>query len=45
MAIFDKIGEDRIFPTLGTAVDGYLRASQITWHDPLDGPRRPHPED
>jgi high affinity sulfate transporter 1 len=33
--IFDQIGEDRVFPTLGTAVDGYLHASRVTWHDPL----------
>lgn len=39
--VYDQIGEGRIYPTLGTAVDGYLRASQVTWHDPLDESTRP----
>jgi high affinity sulfate transporter 1 len=43
--IFDDIGEDRVFPTLGTAVDGYLEATRVDWHDPLDGPRPPSPGD
>jgi high affinity sulfate transporter 1 len=43
--IYDQIGEGRFFPTLGTAVDAYLRASQITWHDPLDESTRPEPGD
>jgi high affinity sulfate transporter 1 len=31
--LYDRIGEDRFFPTLGTAIDGYLRATDSTWTD------------
>ena len=44
----DKIGEDRCYPTIGTAVDGYIASSGAEWVDweearlavaprPLDG--------
>jgi hypothetical protein len=29
----DAIGPDRFFPTVGTAVDGYLEATGTTWVD------------
>ena len=29
----ERIGTDRFFPTLGTAVDGYVRAAGIDWVD------------
>ena len=29
----DKIGEDRCYPTLGTAVDGYVAATRADWVD------------
>ena len=31
--LYDRIGDDRFFPTLGTAIDGYLRATDSTWTD------------
>ena len=34
--LYDRIGEDRFFPTLGTAIDGYLAASGVRWEDPTD---------
>ena len=37
--LYDRIGGDRFFPTLGTAIDGYLRATDSTW---IDGSER-HP--
>ena len=33
----ERVGEDRIFPTVGTAVTGYLRASGETWTDWEEG--------
>jgi MFS superfamily sulfate permease-like transporter len=30
---FDRIGEDRFFPTLGTAVDAYLESEDVEWVD------------
>lgn len=41
--LYDRIGDDRFFPTLGTAIDGYLAASGVRWEDPTDQVRRwPH---
>jgi high affinity sulfate transporter 1 len=37
--MYPTIGDGMFFPTLGTAVDGFLAASGITWTDPVDGPR------
>ena len=31
--LYDQIGEDRFFPTIGTAVNGYLRATGVAWVD------------
>jgi MFS superfamily sulfate permease-like transporter len=31
--ITDRISDERFFPTLGTAIDGYLRATGTTWVD------------
>jgi MFS superfamily sulfate permease-like transporter len=31
--LFDAVGEDRFFPTVGTAVDGYIEATGTTWVD------------
>jgi MFS superfamily sulfate permease-like transporter len=31
--LYDRIGKDRFFPTLGTAIDGYLHATDTTWTD------------
>jgi high affinity sulfate transporter 1 len=31
--LYDRIGADRFFPTLGTAVDAYVRGSGIDWVD------------
>jgi MFS superfamily sulfate permease-like transporter len=31
--LFDAVGPDRFFPTIGTAVDGYLAATGTTWVD------------
>jgi hypothetical protein len=31
--LFDRIGADAFFPTVGTAVDGYLEATGIEWVD------------
>jgi high affinity sulfate transporter 1 len=31
--LFDAIGPDHFFPTIGTAVDGYLAATGTTWVD------------
>jgi hypothetical protein len=35
----DRIGEHRFFPTMGTAVDGYVEATGVDWVDWED--RRP----
>ena len=34
--LYDRIGDERFFPTLGTAIDGYLAASGVPWEDPTD---------
>jgi hypothetical protein len=31
--LFDRIGDGRFFPTLGTAIDGYLAATGTEWVD------------
>lgn len=31
--LYDRIGADRFFPTLGTAVDAYVEASGVHWED------------
>jgi high affinity sulfate transporter 1 len=31
--LFDAVGPDRFYPTVGTAVDGYLAATGTTWVD------------
>ena len=31
--LYDRIGDDRFFPTTGTAIDGYLSATGTTWVD------------
>ncbi len=42
--LYDLIGDGMIFPTIGTAVDGYLTATNSEWVDPIDGPRKPRRE-
>ncbi len=32
--LFDRVGEDRFFPTLGTAIDAYLHHTGVEWDDP-----------
>ncbi len=31
--MYDEVGEDRFYPTVGTAVNGYLRATGVVWVD------------
>jgi MFS superfamily sulfate permease-like transporter len=31
--LYDQIGSEHFFPTVGTAVDGYLRATGLGWVD------------
>jgi hypothetical protein len=38
--LYDQVGDDRFFPTVGTAVDGYLRATGVEW---VDWEERPGP--
>ena len=38
--LFDAVGADRFFPTIGTAVDAYVEATGITW---VDWEERPDP--
>ncbi len=41
--LYERIGDGRFFPTLGTAIDGYLRETGQTWTDGSD--RHPdHPD-
>ncbi|MBM3675124.1 MAG: SulP family inorganic anion transporter [Actinobacteria bacterium] len=35
--LYDKIGDEHFLPTLGTAIDAYLRATGVEWDDPIDG--------
>ena len=39
-ALFEAVGPDRFFPTIGTAVDGYVDATGTTW---VDWEERPDP--
>jgi MFS superfamily sulfate permease-like transporter len=34
--LYDRIGDTRFFPTLGTAIDGYLQETHQTWTDGTD---------
>jgi high affinity sulfate transporter 1 len=38
--LYDQVGDERFFPTVGTAVDGYLRATGVRW---VDWEERPEP--
>ena len=41
--LYDRIGDDRFYPTLGTAIDGYLAATGtvwVDWSDQDEDPRR-----
>ena len=41
--LYTQVGAERFFPTVGTAVDGYLRATGLEWVDweeRPDGPRK-----
>ena len=38
--LYDAVGPDRFFPTIGTAVDGYVEATGTTW---VDWEERPTP--
>lgn len=31
--LFNKLGVDNFFPTIGQGVDGYLSTNQVEWHD------------
>ena len=37
--LFDKLGADHFFPTLGQAVDRYLETHQVEWSDWDEAPR------
>jgi high affinity sulfate transporter 1 len=39
--LFDQVGPDRFYPTVGTAVDGYLEATGVEWVDWEDRAPRP----
>ncbi len=39
--LFEAIGADRFFPTVGTAVDGYVEATGTTWVDWEERPAGP----
>jgi high affinity sulfate transporter 1 len=39
--LYDEIGEDHFFPTIGTAVNGYLKASDVEWIDWEEREERP----
>jgi high affinity sulfate transporter 1 len=38
--LYDQVGDERFFPTVGTAVDGYLRETGVEW---VDWEERPKP--
>jgi MFS superfamily sulfate permease-like transporter len=43
--LYDRIGDEHFFPTLGTAIDAYLAATGTDWVDWSDRPRpRPQPD-
>jgi MFS superfamily sulfate permease-like transporter len=39
--LFDVVGADRFFPTVGTAVDAYVKATGVEWVDWEEQPERP----
>ena len=39
--LYTQVGAERFFPTVGTAVDGYLRATGMEWVDWEERPDRP----
>jgi high affinity sulfate transporter 1 len=39
--LYDQVGDERFFPTVGTAVDGYLRATGVDWVDWEERPDAP----
>jgi len=39
--LYDQVGDDRFFPTVGTAVDAYVRATGVEWVDWEEQPERP----
>jgi high affinity sulfate transporter 1 len=39
--LYDQVGDERFFPTVGTAVDGYLRATGVEWVDWEERPDAP----
>jgi high affinity sulfate transporter 1 len=40
--LYTQVGAERFFPTVGTAVDGYLRATGLEWVDWEERPNGPH---
>jgi MFS superfamily sulfate permease-like transporter len=44
--LFDAVGPDRFFPTIGTAVNGYIAATGVAWVDWEERPAAPaaHPD-
>jgi high affinity sulfate transporter 1 len=43
--LYDRIGDERFFPTIGTAVKGYVRATDTEWVDWEERPDRTHGPD
>jgi MFS superfamily sulfate permease-like transporter len=39
--LYDQVGDDRFFPTVGTAVDAYVDATGVEWVDWEEQPERP----
>jgi MFS superfamily sulfate permease-like transporter len=39
--LYERIGDERFFPTVGTAVNGYVEASGIEWVDWEERPSAP----
>ena len=31
--LYGRVGDERFFPTIGTAVNGYVRAREVAWVD------------
>jgi MFS superfamily sulfate permease-like transporter len=40
--LFDRVGADRFFPTMGTAVDAYVHAAEVEWVDWEERGRKGH---
>lgn len=36
--LYERIGDDRFFPTLGTAIDAFVAHTGVDWVDPVDEP-------